>query len=313
MKTFEEYKNFNNIIQIIFKKSPLQKKKILNFISKQNNDYFVKAENFSKNYSKYLNEQNIPLQYAINSYLKMCNNMVASQIFFYKEKKYPNKNAKLALENVYSNEEEMKQYMIGLAISQFLWSTHYEMYLFLQQNIRKYKNSINKYLEIGPGHGLFLTEAIKILGNKVDFSAVDISETSLNITRSIINYLNKGEASVNYFQQDFNSFDQKKEYDFITMGEVLEHVDDPSLILKTFFRLLSKNSRGFISTCVDCPSIDHVYHFTSVQHIRDTLIKNNLIIESEKVLPTENLPMNEIIKKKITINYCAMVKKNEKI
>ena len=51
MKTFEEYKNFNNIIQIIFKKSPLQKKKILNFISKQNNDYFVKAENFSKNYS----------------------------------------------------------------------------------------------------------------------------------------------------------------------------------------------------------------------------------------------------------------------
>ena len=35
--------------------------------------------------------------------------------------------------------------------------------------------------------------------------------------------------------QDFNSFDQKKEYDFITMGEVLEHVDDPSLILKTFF------------------------------------------------------------------------------
>ena len=97
------------------------------------------------------------------------------------------------------------------------------------------------------------------------------------------------------------------------MGEVLEHVDDPSLILKTFFRLSSKNSRGFISTCVDCPSIDHVYHFTSVQHIRDTLIKNNLIIESEKVLPTENLPMNEIIKKKITINYCAMVKKNEKI
>ena len=311
MKTLEPYKNFNNIIQIIFEKSPLQKKKILSFISKQNNEYFVQAENFSKNYAAYLEKQNIPLQYAINSYLKMCNNMVASQIFFFKEKKYPNKNAQLALEKVYSNEEEMKQYMIGLAISQFLWSTHYEMYLFLLQNIWKYRTSIKKYLEIGPGHGLFLTEAIKILGNGVDFSAVDISKTSLNITRSIIEYLNKDKANVNYFQQDFNSFDQKTKYDFITMGEVLEHVDDPSLILKAFVRLSSKNSRGFISTCVDCPSIDHVYHFTSVQHIRNTLIKNNLVIESEKVLPIENLPMDEIIKKKITINYCAIVKKND--
>jgi hypothetical protein len=34
-----------------------------------------------------------------------------------------------------------------------------------------------------------------------------------------------------------------------------------------------------------------------------------LIIEQEKVVPVENLSLEEIIKRKITINYCAILKK----
>ena len=39
------------------------------------------------------------------------------------------------------------------------------------------------------------------------------------------------------------------------------------------------------------------------------LNNNGLIIKNELVLPVEDLPMDEIIKKKITINYCAIVKR----
>ena len=41
------------------------------------------------------------------------------------------------------------------------------------------------------------------------------------------------------------------------------------------------------------------------------MFKNcGLIIESEKVLPVEDMPMTEIINQKITINYSAIVRKD---
>ena len=93
------------------------------------------------------------------------------------------------------------------------------------------------------------------------------------------------------------------------MGEVLEHVDEPLKLLNKFEYLLSDAGQGFISTCVDCPTIDHVYHFKSIDQIRDMISDSKLSIYSEKILPVENLPMEEIIEKKITINYCAIVRR----
>ena len=101
-------------------------------------------------------------------------------------------------------------------------------------------------------------------------------------------------------------------YDFIVMGEVLEHVDQPNTLLDKLKTLLSLNGQAFISTCVDCPTIDHVYHFKSIDEIQDMLKKSNFDIVSEKILPVENLPMNEIIRNNITINYSAIIKKNNK-
>ena len=56
-----------------------------------------------------------------------------------KNKKYPVDNEKLAYKNVYGNIREMKSYMIGLAISQFLWPTHYAMYSFFIEKIENIK------------------------------------------------------------------------------------------------------------------------------------------------------------------------------
>ena len=60
-----------------------------------------------------------------------------------------------------------------------------------------------------------------------------------------------------------------KKFDFITMGEVLEHVNAPDKLLEKINNLLSKNGKVFLSTCVDCPTIDHVYHFRSIAESTD--------------------------------------------
>ena len=54
--------------------------------------------------------------------------------------------------------------------------------------------------------------------------------------------------------------------------------------------------------------IDHLYHFKTVDEIREMLNRCGLEIVSEKVLPVESLDMSEIIERKITINYSAIVK-----
>jgi SAM-dependent methyltransferase len=302
---------FNTFLSIIFEKSPLQKKRLSSFISSKGDEYLLEAEDFSSQYASYLKSQNIPISSAVDCYIKMCSDMVNSQLTFMRTGKYPRGDADEAYQDIYDNENEMKSYMIGLALSQFLWPTHYKMYTFLKRYIHKYVGSINNYLEIGPGHGLFLKAAIDLLKNKdTNFMAIDISKTSINITKSIIDYFyDKGLAKIEYRVMNMLDVELSNRYDFITMGEVLEHVHHPDCLLKKLRQLLYATGRAFISTCVDCPTIDHVYHFKSIEQIRNMVQACGLEIINEKVLPVENLPMEQIIKQKITINYCAIIER----
>lgn len=300
--------NFRKIIKLIFTKSVLQKKKLRKYLSGQDDTFFYLAEEFATKYSDYLKSENIPIEYVVDAYLKMCNDMIKSQIYFMRTGKYPIENAEQVFKLVYNKDEEMKPFMIGLAISQFLWESHYKIYQFFLNNINIEKDNIKSYLEIGPGHGLFLKDANQILDNNVEFIAIDISKTSIDITRSIMNFLVK-ENKIKYIIMDILDYNTNKRFDFITMGEVLEHVNYPEILLSKFNKLLSDNGHGFISTCVNCPTIDHVYHYKCVNEIREMLNNNGLIIKDELILPVEDLPMEEIIKKKIAINYCAIVRR----
>ena len=94
------------------------------------------------------------------------------------------------------------------------------------------------------------------------------------------------------------------------MGEVLEHVTDPQKLLIKLRNLIADNGKAYISTCVDCPSIDHVYHFKSIKEIETMIKDSGFVIIDKLILPVEDKPMKEIIKNKITINYCAYIKKN---
>ncbi len=94
---------------------------------------------FISQYTEYLVSQDISFDYAIDAYLKMCKDMVKSQIFFMKTDKYPMENQDQAFEEVYNSKKEMQSYMVGLALSQYLWSTHYEMFNHLKEALQQNK------------------------------------------------------------------------------------------------------------------------------------------------------------------------------
>jgi len=205
----------------------------------------------------------------------------------------------------------MLPYMVGLAISQYLWETHRAIFEFFTLEIRRRRGQVRTYLEIGPGHGLFLDRALSELGHGAAATAVDISPTSIDITRAIMEFFRPNAANVTYRTGDIMMLDMPERFDFITMGEVLEHVDAPGRLLKKVGSLMAPGGGAFVSTCANCPAIDHVYQFNSVDEIRALITGNGLRIERDLALPAEKLPMDEVIKRRITVNYCAMVTSHE--
>ncbi len=303
-----QYKNIQYIKNKIFEKSSFQQKKLEDFFSKQDEKFNQDFELFLEEYIEYLNKNDMTIDYGIDAYLKMVNDMFKSQIKFMRNGKYPVSKTSDAIDNVYNDKQEMLSYMIGLALSQYLWSTHYEMFNYLKEELKNNVKDIKNYLEIGPGHGLFLKNAIDILDKETNMTAIDISPISLDVSKSIIEYFYPTKK-IEFINEDMLKLDLDSNCDFIVMGEVIEHVETPELLLKKISKLLSQNGKAFLSTCVNCPAIDHVYHFHTVEEIREMFEKCGLEIISEKVLPVEDLPMCEIEHKKITINYSAIVKR----
>ena len=114
-----------------------------------------------------------------------------------------------------------------------------------------------------------------------------------------------------FIEGDFLKIKQnKKKYDLIVCGEVLEHVKNPNKLLNNINVFLNKNGKVFISTCINCPAIDHVNQFNKVEDITKLFKKSKFKIISQKILPVEKVNYTNALKKKITINYSAILKKN---
>ena len=193
--------------------------------------------------------------------------------------------------------------MYGVALSYFLWPNHYEMYNFFISESKKI-NTVNTYLEIGPGHGLFLVEALKTFPG-ADFVAVDISPISRNISQSIVNHFT-GSQQCDFHIQDINRFEGGI-YDYIVMCEVLEHLDQPLPILLKAKKMLAHNGRLFLTTCANCPAVDHVYIYDSVDHIRTQIHEAGFDILTDLPLAVGAYPKNEWREKRVEVNYAAMV------
>ena len=300
---------FFKIVDAVIAKSPFQKKKLDQYLSTMDAQFYSRAEEFASDYGRYLISQGIPFDYAIGAYLDMCKSMLKCQIEFMKTGAYSLNDHNQAFDEVYSNPDFMKSYMIALALSQFLWSTHYKIYLDFERSIRDNATSINSYLEIGPGHGLYLRMAIQYLKPEAGIHAVDISPVSIGITKSIISCFYPKISNVIFWTGDILAYEAPTRYDFITMGEVLEHVNAPHQLLSKLVTLLSNSGKAFVTTSINSPAVDHVYHFKCVEDVRNMISSSGLKIITEQVLPVEDLPMEEIVSRRITINYSAEVKR----
>jgi len=265
-------------------------------------DYFHLGNSFYEKYEKYLHSQKLTLDFGVECYLRMSEDMVEERIKFIQNGKYSNTSFAEVDKTVYSNPGVMTYHMHGLVLGQFLWFEQWERIKFFVDNLQHYFRNGRKYLEIGGGHGLYINEAMKLLPDTTQFDLVDISESSLTLARGILNT-----NRVNFHLKNIFDFTNDDEYDFVTIGEVLEHVEEPLRLLKQIRNHLSANGFCYLTTPINAPMIDHIYLFNDEQEIRNLLTEAGFEIVKEKIVISEKISSAKAVRYKVPVMYAAFI------
>jgi 2-polyprenyl-3-methyl-5-hydroxy-6-metoxy-1,4-benzoquinol methylase len=301
----ERFPEVHRILDLVSAGNPLQRKRIARFHAGQGSEYWEFAEDLSLKLNESFLRDDVARAEAARAYNRMCMDILREQIRFKKTGSYLLGSANEANASVYSQPHIMRYYIVGLLLSYLFWPNHFRMFQFFRRHVATRRTG--RCLEVGVGHGLFTAEVMR-QNPRVEVTVVDISDTSLTLAREMLDAFDLDPADVRFVHGDYLTSDLGTDnYDLLVMGEVLEHVDDAPDFLRRAKELIHPTGRIFMSTCANCPAVDHVYHFHNVAEIRALIEEAGLSILDEEKLPAEPLPEEDWEKELLTINYAAIL------
>ena len=122
---------------------------------------------------------------------------------------------------------------------------------YITENIKDHFNIFNKknglldsldILDIGCGGGL-ISEPMARLGARV--TGIDASKKNIFVASA---HAEKSKLNIKYLNKSPEQMDEVEKYDVILNLEVVEHVDDLNLYIKSCYKLLKKNGLMFTAT-----------------------------------------------------------------
>ncbi len=210
---------------------------------------------------------------------------------------------------VYSNQEYMSKYMVGLAISGYLWSNHIRMFHWYKQVLQNVSGI--KYLEVGPGHGKYFCEAVRS-GRFDKYDAIDVSETSVQQTKQYLTeYLDQSDIDrCCVFKQNAYDYKPGDKYDFVVIAEVLEHIEDPRKMLEILHDISNAGAKLYITVPINAPAIDHIYLFKSTDEVETMVETVGYDIIDRLYAPAGDMDIERAIKRKNSILVGLLARKN---
>lgn len=301
-----EHARAEHFLALVFDRVPLQQKKVRAFFEHTPEAHEDLAQ-FLHMYRTVWDETG-GLDALADAYARVVNEVMMCRKDFMRSGTYALSSQVEAGERVYHNAEQMVPYMMGLGVSQYLWQSHYRIFDFFKQCVASQPRN-GRFLEVGSGHGIFTNIMADYVADDAVIDVVDISAVSIALSKQLLAAANPHKAPrIRFTESDIANYASAQRYDFIVMGEVLEHVEAPHSILHALKRLCADQGRIYITTCANCPAIDHVYHFHNVEEIRRMIADVGLNIAEEIVVPSEEGKSLEYHEKfKLDILYGAML------
>ena len=203
---------------------------------------------------------------------------------------------------------------------------------YITENIKKYykikKDKINfleglKILDIGCGGGL-ISEPMARLGAKV--TGIDASKKNISVAKL---HSKKNGLKINYLNSSPEDLDYDQEFDIILNLEIVEHVDDVGLYIKSCNRLLKNNglmftatlNRSFVSYFKAIIGAEYILRWLPIgthdwnKFIKPEELENFLMLEKFSTLDIKGLQFNPLTKKwkkssDLSVNYIICSLKN---
>jgi SAM-dependent methyltransferase len=296
-----------DVVEQIVERSPLQKKRLLAHLGRQDAEFWTVADRFVAACDDFLREQGQELGMLADAYLRLCKEVLGEQVRFLKTGRYSATSVASVTAAIYRNDGLMRSYMLGLALTQFLWPNHYAIWKYFGDVTDRLAGRVRKYLEIGAGHGLFLAEAIRRFPDS-GFEVIELSPGSIALCQGIVRRLVRMPSELRFVDGDFLAYPATgQRFDLIVMGEILEHVDEPRRFLESARAMLSGHGKLFVTTCSNCPAVDHVYLFHDLDEIRDLVREAGFSLLEERSWPIEHVATRDIAAATLGHNYAALL------
>lgn len=221
------------------------------------------------------------------SYRWMCQEINKETYYFKKHGRYRLSTFEEAYREVYSNGPFMKKYIEGILTSQVLWRNHSAAFLFFERNFLAALKDDYRYLEVGPGHGLFLSVAAED-PRCGQATAWDVSEESLRQTAAALATMGVSDR-VELDRQDIHAPTRNPQdgaqFDGIALCEVLEHLERPREALASLREFLAPEGLLYINVPLNSPAPDHIFLLRDEAEARALVRSAGLEVVDLKLVP----------------------------
>jgi len=294
--------HFDAFCSVVSQKSPFQRKIVdssLNTMSKECRDDGEAYINYCLSLGETISD-------LAEAYLGFVDVMNEEQLFFAREGRYRYSKLSEVEGIVYNNPVYMQMYMRGLALTMFLWPQHQQTRAFFGEKLPR-NNKGRRYLEIGPGHGMFFLHAIRNCGFDKCIG-IDISPTSIMTTQSLLSsghFANVMNAEL--ICADFLTYNFDHKFHAIIIGEVLEHVERPESFIKRIAACIETDGVIFLSTCLNAAALDHIYNFETLDRLESMFSAYHLGIREHLLIPYTGKTVKQCLRKRFPMNVAYIL------
>jgi hypothetical protein len=237
-------------------------------------------------------------------YKFLCERFIEEEYFFRREERYRLQTFADADAEVYSNAPFMRRYLNWILLSHVLVVNHAAAIDTFRHDYMARCRTGGRHLEVGPGHGLLLFFAIQ----SKKFSAVngwDVSETSIALcTRNLAALGADGKARLTLHDVVATPppTSESEKFSSIAISEVLEHLEDPHLLLRRLADHLEAEGLIWINVPINSPAPDHIYLFRTIDEARALVTGAGLTVVDEKHCPMAGMTLERALKHELTVN-----------
>jgi 2-polyprenyl-3-methyl-5-hydroxy-6-metoxy-1,4-benzoquinol methylase len=224
-------------------------------------------------------------------YRWMCNFFMKYEMQFRRNHGVEHTEFSAILGKFYKNHDQMGQYMRGLMLSQILWRQHGGAVAFFAQRFVPMLKRGYDYLEIGPGHGLWLSFAATD-PRCTSLTAWDVAEASLALTRNGLAAMGIARKVQLELQDVCAAPPARPRFDAAVISQVLELVSSPGDAVAHLAASLRANGLLFVNAPTRLVAPDHIRQWRDHVEVDALLTASGLdIVARDLVTPDAHLPV----------------------